>query len=586
MCRWERHLGSKERISYAQWLPEVFDELKQRFIQWVSDLGKPYEGRLEWWMARLSGRNPMQTPIFLHICYLELLHKKLISDLHGECLIVCEDWFLLQTIETNLKSAGYSTRRARFWQVRFIFAALSNLLEAFARWGYALGYQLVAWLLVKTLFRKKAVPALDEKKRVIIHTCVDEACLGVDGKFHDRYFSGLSEWLEIQGYQVLIIPWLFNLRRPLVSTYWWLTRSADKFLIPENHLRFSDYVSPIWELLKSGMILSGEYSFSGFKITPLIRRERWANKSAAGLIRFLLYIPFFKRWRQVGNSCDIFIDMFENMPCERPLISAIRMYSPDTLIIGYQHASIPGELMGYFVTADEWACGIFPDRIVTNGPASADILASAGFPEGAIIPGPALRYRYLFDWTGSKAGPAANRAGEPERILTVLLPLDVPAAVELLLGVARIADNVAAADMHIELKIHPMLPNDTLLRAAGLLALPTGWRWAMASMHDQLDRTEIAIGMGTAALLDAAAAGVPVICLGRELGFSFNPLEYWCDKYPICRTVSPLELAQRFNELMGAKDRESQFQLRQVSLEILHGLGRLDDEYFKAFVTP
>ncbi len=583
MCRWEKWLGQAERLSYAQWLPQTFKELRGAFIQWVSDLGKPYGDSLDWWMTRLSGRNPLQTPIFLHICYVDILHKHFLGELSGECLIVCEDWYLLRSIEANLKRAGYPTKRSQFWQARAAASALKGLLDTFARWGYALSYQLFTLLVVKLLFRKEASQGSGKKKQVIIHTCVDEACLGADGKFHDRYFAGLSEWLETQGYQVRTIPWLFNVKRPAFSAYLWLKRSSSQFLIPENYLQLTDYVKSVWRIFRGGLILRGEHRFSHYNVTALIKRERLANYSAAGWVKFLLYIPFFERWTHDGNHCDIFIDMFENMPCERPLIKAVRQYSPETLTVGYQHATIPDELMGYGVTIDEWGSRIFPDRIVTNGPASAGVLAKEGFPADAIATGPAFRYSYLFDKTWLK--PCAARLGNVSgQIVTVLLPLDIPAAVELLLAVVRQADRVMEAGLCVELKIHPMLPEVKLMRAAGLSQLPSGWGWAAGSMHEQLGKTVIAIGMGTAALLDAAAAGVPILCLGRELGFPFNPLEFWGGRYAVCRTVNPLDFPQFLEEMIETDDKEAAFQLTQLSSEIIHGLGRLDDEYMFSFV--
>ncbi|MDD5240750.1 MAG: hypothetical protein PHG47_03390 [Sulfuricella sp.] len=585
MCRWEKQLGSAERLSYAQWLPQTFKELSGTFIQWVSDLGKPYGSSLDWWMTRLSGRNPLQTPIFLHICYMDILYKRLLGDLQNECLIVCEDWFLLRMIETNLKNAGYATRRKPFWQFSFVSAELACVLEACARWGYALGYQLFALLVVKLLFRFRAEEASgnNAKKTVIIHTCVDEACFGADGKFHDRYFAGLSEWLEEGGYQVWTIPWLFNLKRPLFSAYLWLRRSPDKFLIPEKYLRLSDYVMPVWQILKGGWVLRGDHNVLDYCVTPLIKRERRANFSAAGWMRFLLYIPFLKRWTREGGHCDILVDMFENMPCERTLVRAIRQYSCEALTIGYQHATIMDELIGYRVTADEWASRVFPDRIVTNGVANREILANEGFPKGALIEGPAFRYNYLFNQNGSESG-VARPADKKKVILTVLLPMDIPAAVELLLGVVRIADKVTAAGLRVELKNHPMSPEDRLMRAAGLSQLPSGWDWTKEGMRDQLDKTVIAIGMGTAALLDAAAAGVPVICLGRELGFSYNPLECLGSKYASCRTVGSAMFPQRFAEVAGDVSGDEGRQLKQLSSDIILGLGRLDHKNFLSFI--
>jgi hypothetical protein len=579
LCRWTKRIGS-QRISYSQLLPSVFSELRNQFIQWTAKLGSEYGDSLDWWMTPLSGRNPMQTPIYLHICYMDILFKHLLKDIEGECLIVCEDWSLLRALERQLANSGFSVRRPMFWQFDFGLSKVISFARIGAMWCHAFIKMLYTWAIVRILLRHQRNQTISDSRVVIIHTCVDEASFGKDGTFVDRYFGELPGWIARQGYQVKTIPWLFNLKRSLVSAYSWLSKNPENFLIPELYLNPIDCFKAAFSLLRTGRVLQGSRYFKEYEVTHLMRRERLFNVSQARLMKFFLYIPFFERWKKSAGGCDVFIDMFENMPCERPMLRAIKKNSPQTLTVGYQHAPMPMELMGYSMTKSEWDAGIFPHRIITNGLANFDALSKSDYPAGSIFPGPAFRYSYLF-----QQKHAENNSGKDKTVITVLLPMDIPAAVELIQVVLTAAKTISGNGLKVALKAHPMLDKDKLMRSSGMSVLPKEWHWAVGSMQEQLSVTLIAIGMGTGALLDAAAASTPILCVGRELGFSFNPLQYLADKYSICSSVSPDMFIETLENLIQDHDRIKTHKLEALSEELTKGLGKPSEESFSNFVS-
>lgn len=584
MLRWEDRLGASTRISYAHLISETFLGLRGRFIEWTSELGRPHGSALEWWITPLASRNTMQTPIFLHLCYLHMLLGSLRGELEKGCLIVCEDWFLLRTIEQNLGAEGFRVNRVGLWRLALCRAFGVRVVKIIARWIIALAGQLLALIAARwtaPVAERRPEPVTGERQ-VLIHTCVDEGCLGSDGVFRDRFFASLSDWLTCKGYRVATIPWLYNIERSIFSAYRWFRTNRSSFLIIDDYARLSDLPGCALRILRSALIRHSDSRFGGYQIAPLLTRERVRHLASANLIRFLLYEQALSRWFRAGNRCDVFIDMFENMACERPQLKVVRQHQPAALCVGYQHAPVPNELIGYSVTAREWSTGIFPCRVVTHGRRSAEFLVKEGFPRANVVEGPALRYTYLLE--ESERDPQSQAAPQPARRVLVLLPLELPSAVELLIRMLGVKDVLASERVEVILKVHPMMSVGRLIAGARAGKLPDRWRWISGGIREALGQATVAIGVGTGAVLEAAAFEVPVICVGRELGLAYNPLDTFAEQFEICRTVPPDGLAARLIDILRETDPVSRFRLREFSREVLNGFGAPDDAHFSAFV--
>jgi len=494
LLRWEQRLGAADRLSFLSLIPVVFLKLRSQFVDWTSKLGETYGNSLDWWITPLAARNTMQTPIFLHLCYLHILLESLREELQKGCLIVCEDWFLLKTLEFNLEAEGFRVKRMPLWWLALGRDFAVRSLKIGARWLRALALQTRSLIAARLTARSSRPPSGDiGDRQVLIHTCVDEDCLGSDGKFRDRYFSSLSNWLVRRGYRVTTIPWLYNINRPVSSAYRWFRENQEGFLIIDDYVRFRDFPGCILCILRSGLISHNNAYFGKYRVAPLLTHERMHNISSADLIKFLLYEQALTRWFREGNRCDIFIDMFENMASERAQLKTVRQRQPAALSVGYQHAPVPNELIGYSVTSREWATGIFPSRIVSHGRSSAEFLAREGFPAASVVEGPALRYTYLVD-EEMQVGQASTAAVTDNRIL-VLLPAELMSAMELLARILGARDTLASESVDVVLKVHPMMPMSQLVGRMRIARLPDGWRWGGLQLTDWMSITSVDIAL-------------------------------------------------------------------------------------------
>ena len=194
-----------------------------------------------------------------------------------------------------------------------------------------------------------------------------------------------------------------------------------------------------------------------------------------------------------------------------------------------------------------------------------------------------MRYRYLLDAPQSAESTTAAPAQRHKQVL-VVLALELSIAVESLHSLFAVRDFFARNALEVVLRVHPMMDRAVLLNACGLSALPAQWRWGEEGLRDQLARAMAVIGSGTAAQVDAAAFGVPVVCVRRELGFDYNFLDYWSDNYPMCRSIAPDDLPDRLSQILEDRDGEIRKQTTALATEIVAGLGKFDDAHFSAFI--
>lgn len=580
MRRWEKSLPRATRISYAAMLGPAFLRLKPAFVRWISELGRQCNHSLGWWMTALASKNVWWTPFFLQVCYLEIL-AQLRATCAEDSLIVCDDWPLLRAVEDNLSAAGFRIERAPGWRVVWLHDLLLWTLQFIYRWFMALRVSFTLLVAARrTQSRARHDTPDPQRKQALIHTCIDDACFGENGQFVDRYFGSLADWLEQQGYQVTVLPWLFNISRTPLDAYRWLRDNRRRFFLPEDYVTPGDPLRCSRQILSAARLFRGEYAIQQISVTHLVRRERREALARAGLIKFLLYGPALSQWISRGNRCDLFIDMFENHSPERAQIKALRACSPATRIIGYQHgAASPPEFLHYSITADEWAGGIFPDRIVCSGSAMARKLRDSGFPPDAVAVGPAMRYTHIL----ARQTAACVPANAPSDVLAIF-PLEASATAEMFEALLTVAAWLEEHELTLRLRSHPMMTRETLLRVAGQARLPVHWCWADATLQHELQGAAVVVAMGTNAQVDAAASGVPVVCLARELGFAYNHLDDWSTEYPVCRAVMPAELKHRLAEILGDGDFAQTARLADLSAAIRAGLGPVDEQHLSAFL--
>lgn len=560
---WETLLGeSVPRLSTGPLIGEAAGQLRGPFLELITAQGKLHQS-IAWWASRVSERNTMVSPLFLNCCYLSVGERALREE-SGVLWVIAESWALMESLAEVAEGEGWSivwaSRRPRLGdRLRFAFATSKRILA------------FVGKALLETV-RDNPSPQRG-RPHVLLRTWIDESSLGQGGTFHDRYLPGLCAWLEAHGYAVSTIPVLFGLTRSPLATWRWLRHSNQRFINPFRYYRPADYLFAFSEARRQRSMPSGPAVLGKLQVTRLFAEARRFHAWDFGSLQAILSFRLPHRLAASGISIDIFIDPFENMIGEKPLIIGFRKDMPGTKLVGFQHGALSPNLLCQYVTKGESEFAPLPDRIVANGPLFRDILVEHGLPAHRVVAGPALRYQHL--WRDARSVDGGARQS-----VLVPLPLMQSDAVELLTKLIQAF--AGTPRIEIFLKLHPMASLTPLLSAARVRSLPRNFSVVGGDMGEWLARAQVVIALGTSALHEALAAGVPVVPAGRDAGLDLNTLGWYreFDK----PYVSASEIREETLRLMQLSSEELARYRTRAGEILTESFGRVSDDAFRCFV--
>jgi hypothetical protein len=577
---YEQTLPADKRVSLSESIEKAVELWRREFVGWIASLGERAGWSEAWWMTSLSGHSVTTSSLFLNFCQLSSLEAAgWFHPSAPDLLVICDDWFLLRCIEGNARLRSVPSNRAAGWFARRINDGGRLALRWVARWVKG-GAVALAEMWAAKITAPREEP-LSTKPVFLVRTEVDDANLKDDGSFSDRYFPGLASWLREQNESVLTIPVALNSRRSRTSLARWFRTSPEPFLLLEQYAIWSDILRGALTVFKAVKVFPRSSSFRGFSLETLLRREAWTDSSATGRIRFLVAGSGLRRWLSNGGRCAALIDAFENMPCERPLLKALRQAAPNAAEIGYQHiGGIPREMLAFCLDPRERENGLFPKRIVANSFETARQMEKDGVGCAPLPIGPALRYRYL---TTSELPDPVEPPSSQQLGLLVLLPLDLASAVELLSVLLELRSRIAELELCVRLKSHPMCPRQRLADAVKRSDWPEGWIWVDGTVQQHFGATAMVLGYGSA-LFDAAASAVPFVSLRRETGLTLNPLAPWDDS-PLCRNYSRDQFLRMLTDTAALKGGGPGLtERRELACRIRRGLGQFNDQAWRAFL--
>lgn len=584
VSQWRARLGSANQIPMGELLADAEDRLRAGHLAWLSRQRVRSGDGLAWWLNWLQSRNTMVSSFFPDLCAISAV-VSLSRDNPGPLVIVCGDRSLLAALQLNLKGQGrMAVFLSRAWHDE-LRAFGRNLARAGLAWLRALaeiGRLHFAARATRAASRASASEAPLPRHTVLIRSCIDRLNLDANGRLAERYYTELPGRLEANGNHVTILPWLYNFSGSLAEAYAAFRRMrGPDCLIIEDYIRLADYFRAAMALLEGVAILGRIDDHDGIGIHRLARREQWLLLSSAELLRHIAVGYGLERWLASGGHCDVWVDMFENMPPERPAMAAFRRRAPDTLLIGYMHTLTTKAFLGYHFHPSEWSSTWLPDRIVVNGPLATGLYCAQGVPAERLRSGPALR---LAAQLASPAMPDPGAFTSLRRNLLVVLPMTADSAAELAAMVFEATTAIADEGLRVLVKRHPMCRADELAEQSDVLRnLPDRWSWEARELVACLPDMDVcAVGM-TGAVLDIALSGTPLVYVKRDVGPAGDYSILLGRDWKMARGVASGDLASRLRELLMYRE-EAYREAREMARCLRAGFGSLDQTTMAAFL--
>jgi hypothetical protein len=495
LLRWKTVVGT-EPLPLGPRLNATAHRLRMPFLRTMAELGRRYQS-IGWWVSRLSERNPMVSPLFLRCCYL-VTALELLRESEEDLLIVSDSAALLDSIAREARASGWKVeRRGEAEEVHNAFQSLLRIAVFTWRW------------------MRRTRGSAARVDGILLRTWLDESSFGGDGTLHDRYFTKLSSWLQARGHRVTIMPVLMNLRRSEREAWRWLAASGRNILDRWTLHGAGDVARAIMACASQLRIRFQSVHIAEIDATALFEEERQRSLFDTGSLDAALWYTLPKRLAKRGDRVTLFLDLFENMITEKPLLAGFREFMPSTRIVAFQHAVPAPLLVSIFVPAEEVDFAPLPDRILTNGSFFTRVLVDAGLPAALAGEAPALRYEYIHEMNDAVHGDG----------VLVPLPLPLDDAVELLAKVHAALS--ADSTIPVLVKPHPMSDLSDVLRTAGIDGVPAHWTIASGDMKSALRRAKVVVTLGSSTAFEAVAAGWSVVTVGRDAALDQNPLQWF-----------------------------------------------------------
>jgi hypothetical protein len=489
-------------------------EERQSYIDYIGELS-PSNTSLFWWMTALSERSPFSSDVLLYFCYISIC-TRYVKD-HGDDLIVFgESRALLRSIGKNLETMEGV-------HVVFIDSPLLSRKESLLFFGASivkLGYFTVTStcriLLAGLYALARPLPRNGRragKETIVLYSWADRRSFPKPGSYTDAYLGEMDQAISRSDHDIIrlvqVIPTFFYLK-----AIWHLSAMKDGIHLSEEFLSLLDPLRAIVMVLSRYPRLEKPPFWAGLDVSDIVlwehRRNRWGISPEKSCLAYLTA-------RRMGSRLQprAIIYPFENHSWEKLFCAGLREASPETLLMGYAHATIPPLELSYSRSRKYEAPGMpLPNLILVNGERSQQLLIKSGFdPEQVVVVG-AFRYPYINTYQDS----SREKSGSLILITTSVL---IQESVEMLSKCIKAFRHLEGVEILI--KCHPTLPCRHL--SPGLPEpLPRNMKISMdPTIEPLLDKAGVLIYAGTSTVaVEALARGVPYIHVRSDLALDMD----------------------------------------------------------------
>jgi hypothetical protein len=526
--RWENALGKDfRRLSFCERLQEKAAALRAPYLDWLTGLGKEYNG-LSWWCSSIAEKNTAAYSLYHNICYLAIA-RDIWRKEDRSLLLVAESRALLRAVARQPdmgKSVSWVTTSSSLPDFFFCLLSMVYVWSRFLLSGFA---ELRDARVTRRGEQRRT--GVSERKRILLHTCIDDSYFGDDGSARDRYFTVLPAELRKKGYDVVTMPWLCNVKRSRRDAFRWFREHPGEYLIPEDYYSLKDYLWSAFIIIRLMNMPSVNRCFQDLQIGQLIEEARRCQARNTVAARFARYYRVVERLSKEGYKVDVFIDIFENMITEKPQLIAFHKYMPRTLTIGFQHYLTFYPLwLCMFTTSGERQTAPFPKAIICSSPFTLHLFRQQGFPGDMLRAGPSLRYLHLL--------PPRKEPRRPKASVLVVLTLNTSVVAETMEKLFEAFPTDEGFEFLI--KVHPMMPEGEWSMILGERTLPRHMLRVEGPMERWIEQATCAIMMVSTSAIEMLLSGVSVILMGRETDFDMNPLAWFPDMGRPVHTIEAL----------------------------------------------
>lgn len=369
---------------------------KNRFMneytKFIGELNKKYKS-VAWWACSIGSKNQYSSTLYRNICYYIEIVERIKSSNKDNIFVVAEEKFLIKQLKVYCKQHKIKCIVLNKFKKTcidllkfFIITSIKSLVTIYQ--------ESIKRYTTKKILGKQIKKQLMQKKNYILQTYVYDKSFGINDQYTDIFYGQLVDYVKKRKNLIIFCRILGSFKKTLIKIKKSLTVMIPLpfFVTYIDHFKIFFLQLKIFFNIKKQ--ISSTITFNNYNIYFLIKQEIF-NDLMNGEYRNNLFYYYASKNLCKTIDCEFHTFLYENQSWEKLTIHAIHAYSPHTKIIGYQHSSISKMIFGYFLYKDEFYEIPHPDKIITVGKETKNIMENYGnFPSDFIYEGCALRYNY------------------------------------------------------------------------------------------------------------------------------------------------------------------------------------------------
>ena len=547
------------------------DSFLQSYIDLIGKLGLKYNS-IYWWATFTASKNRFVSNLSLNLLQLYSLVTTLRENPEKDILVInppeeicgsIKEYCLANSIDFKLLYCPLGSVSGFFKHITE--PIINTVLFMFDSW------QRIR-LANKYLRVKFAREVQRESKYYVLRSWFYSGSINQDNEYRDSFFGRLPEYLVKEGEQLLVVAGVIGDYQSIVSK---IASNKEYFIVPQElFLRYIDPIRAVIDICRHRIKIKEKMDFEGFDVAPIVRAEIDKNFRSQGILSNYMYYYWVKRLLNTV-TVDKFTTTCENNPWERMCTMALRQYSPETKILGYQHNVVPQASANMFVSDYEKGVIPMPDRILTVGRAPRRIMERYGrYDTGRIQEACALRFEYLF-----------HIQPRPRSRLNHIL-----VALEGVFGVYHLVNYVLrelaeATDYQVKIRTHPAMPLghirhklDCDIGSLAHVSLSEN-----TPLEQDLNESDLVIYWGSTVALEALMMGKPIVHFNSGEILSYDPL-FECHhlKWVVSQQAPLLRVIE---EIYNMSDEEYNLQFKQAREYLDDYFYKITDERLGEFIV-
>lgn len=480
----------------------------------IEDVFYATDRSIDWLVSSTLSRNTYMNPLFINLCYLQLVKlvikndkeiKKVIVS-NKELKVVLSESFKRKNIVIEIAVSNDNSsfkERIKKRRIRLLIDFYRNI-----------GKLCVMWL----LGRKKRKDAVSRDRPIILIDTFFLLSMFKNNRFNDRYYPGLLDHLsKDEKRDIFFTPEvLIRNYRELKKALEIAEKVKEQFIFRIDYLKTVDYLFALASPIRIKKIKFDNFSVLGDNIGSLLKAHFYDNvlnwSSLAGLLNY----RFFRRLKESGVKLRKVIDWNENQVIDRGFNKGLNDYYPNVPSVGYQGYIISSDF-NFYIHPTKWEVdsGIVPDEIAVVGRELAQNTKKY-YKDLNVSVAPAFRFNGVWKEDAVYARGESN-------IILVALPISFKESEEIIKLIIDMLRIKKSDDLIFHIKPHPSLNIDGLKRK-----FKGEWREEFSTVGgdftERVKESFLMLGNTSSTCVETLAMGIPVIIIGSQSGLTQNPI--------------------------------------------------------------